>query len=318
MAPPPLRHFTDIASLGQPTIFELLDRSLVLRRQFDDRKYPAQTLVGKLQYNLFYENSTRTNLSFEVAAKRLGAMVSMVPVAASSVHKGESLTDTVLTLAAQGADILVLRATEPGTIHRAIAAVEAEGYPTHIINAGEGALGHPTQGLLDAGTVLHALGRTAKEGLRDITLTIAGDILHSRVAASAIEVFAQLGTTIKLVGPPSLLPPKPPKGVKTMHKDLESGLHGADIVMTLRIQKERMQTGLGLSEVDYHHLFGVTHETLKAAKPNAFVMHPGPMNRGVEIDDAVADDMSRSLIRSQVTQGVVARMAVLEWLHQHV
>lgn len=310
-------HLTDISSLSDATFGALLDRSLTFRGMMDRGASPRPSLQHRLQFNLFYENSTRTNLSFEVAAKRLGAIVSVVPVAASSVHKGESKKDTVLTLCAQGADYLVLRATEPGTIADAIAAIHKDGFSTSIINAGEGALGHPTQGLLDAATVLHAKGRTAAQGLADLTLTICGDIRHSRVAVSAIQAFSRLGMTIRLAGPQSLLPDTPPPGVTALVDDLDAAMAGSDIVMALRIQRERMAGEadvINASDAAFNASFGLNHDRLAKANPGALVMHPGPMNRGVEMDDALADDPDLSLIRSQVTQGVALRMAVLEWL----
>lgn len=308
------RHLTDLASLPDAVFYGALDRSISLREMMDRGAWPLRSLDGRLQFNLFYENSTRTSLSFEVAAKRLGAIVSMVPVAASSIHKGESLEDTVLTLCAQGADYLVLRATERGTISRAITAIEADGWPTCVLNAGEGALGHPTQGLLDAATLLHRLGRRASDGLQDQTLAICGDVLHSRVAASAIEAFSRLGATIRLVGPADLLPRELPEGVSMLMTDLAQGLDGVDVAMALRIQHERIEGAIGLPIDAYHERFGLNHTSLGAAKPNCLVMHPGPMNRGIEMDSALADDPERSLIRSQVRQGVALRMAVLEKL----
>lgn len=311
-----LRHLTDIASLNDETLISLLDRSLEIRDMMDRREYPDLCLAGRLQYNLFYENSTRTNLSFEVAAKRLGAIVSVVPVAASSIHKGESLKDTVLTLCAQGADYLVLRAKEPGTIQTAINAIDMDGWRTSVLNGGEGALGHPTQGLLDAAAILYAKGRKGDDGLDGLTIAICGDVRHSRVAASAIEIFSRLGATIRLAGPQMLLPETRPDDVDSQHTDLDDALTDADIVMGLRIQKERLEAGLGLVERDYHAQYGITYERLRHAKPDALIMHPGPMNRGVEMADDVADDPERSIIRSQVRQGVAIRMAVLERLEQ--
>ena len=308
------RHLTDIATLADEDFFALLDGSLETRRALDAKRAIPTTLTGRLQFNLFFEDSTRTNLSFEVAAKRLGAIVSVVPVAASSLHKGESFEDTVLTLAAQGADALVIRAKAPGTIARAVAALEADGYDTAIINAGEGALGHPSQGLLDAATLLRALGRSAREGLADQVIAICGDIVHSRVAASAIEAFGRLGAKIRLCGPKECLPSAPPEGVEKITGSLEDALAGATVAMALRIQKERLDGALSLSDEAYHERFGLTHERLKNARADALVMHPQPMNRGIEISSALADDLERSLLRSQVTQGVAVRMSILQHL----
>ncbi|WOI52744.1 aspartate carbamoyltransferase catalytic subunit [Parvularcula sp. LCG005] len=310
------RHLTDIASLDDEALLQILERSLTFRRMMDQGRYPKPVLEGRLQFNLFFENSTRTNLSFEVAAKRLGAIVSVVPVAASSVHKGETVDDTVVTLCAQGADYLVIRAAPAGTIASAVSVIERNGYPTSILNAGEGALGHPTQGLLDVSSVLYALKRQPDDRLEDVRLSICGDIRHSRVAASAIEGFSRMGAQITLVGPSQLLPSEKPAGVAAMIEDLGDGIDGADVVMALRIQKERFGADEGLSLDGFHEQFGLNHAKLKRASPDAIVMHPGPMNRGVEISDALADDPERSLIRSQVTHGVATRMAVLEWLEE--
>ena len=310
------RHFTDIATLDHATFEHLMQRSLDYRATLDAGDRIAASLSGKLQFNLFYENSTRTILSFDVAGRRLGATVCSVPVAASSTHKGESHKDTVLTLCAQGADFLVIRAKAPGSIQEAIDAVHADGYRTSVINGGEGAIGHPSQGLLDVGSVLHALNRTPSQGLSDKKLVICGDIVHSRVAASAIEAFARLGARIDVVGPASMLPLSPPAGVSHLSEALDDALPDADLVMTLRIQKERMETTPGLTDHDYHATYGLSHERMRLAKDGALILHPGPMNRGIEITDALADDLSVSLIRSQVTQGVAVRMAILEWLNQ--
>jgi aspartate carbamoyltransferase catalytic subunit len=307
-----LRHLTDISSLPDGVFTTLLDRSLDYRRLMEARGPFPQVLEGFAQVNVFYETSTRTTLSFELAAKRLGAIVAVLPAGISSIQKGETVGDTALTLAAQGTDIIVIRATEPGTITTAIEAVEQDGYPTAIVNAGEGALGHPTQGLLDVATVLRAFDRPAADGLADKVLTICGDIRHSRVAASAIEAFGRLGTTIRLAGPAEFLPESRPAHVAQMTEDMDEGLGGADLVMALRVQRERMGRGEALDPDIFHARYGLTHDRLAAARPEALVLHPGPANRGVEISVELADDLSRSLIRSQVTQGVALRMAVLE------
>ncbi|MGV6819765.1 MAG: aspartate carbamoyltransferase catalytic subunit [Parvularcula sp.] len=308
------RHLTDITSLSDDDFFALLDASLETRQALEANSATSNALSGRLQFNLFFEDSTRTNLSFEVAAKRLGAIVSVVPVAASSLHKGESFEDTVLTLAAQGADALIIRAKAPGTIGRAVTALERDGYNTAVVNAGEGALGHPSQGLLDAATLLRALDRRAQDGLADQTIAICGDIVHSRVAASAIEAFGRLGAKIRLCGPRECLPSAPPEGVEKITESLDDALSEATVAMALRIQKERLDGALSLSDQAYHEHFGLTHARLKIAHSDALIMHPQPMNRGIEISSALADDLDRSLLRSQVSQGVAVRMAILQHL----
>lgn len=307
-------HLTDIASLEADIFIRLIDRALDLRTAIDAGHWPEPVLRDRMLINVFFETSTRTTMSFDIAARRLGAHALTLPVATSSVRKGESLGDTVLTLAAQGADFLVIRAAEPGSIDTAIAALTQDGFPTSVINGGEGALGHPTQGLLDAATVLRALDRRARRGLADTAITICGDIRHSRVAASAIEAFSRLSAEIRLTGPFELLPDPAPRGVALVTPDLEEALHGADFVMALRLQKERMGSHVGLTDAGFHAQYGLSHAVLARAAPKARIMHPGPVNRGIEITDALADDPERSLIRDQVRMGLALRMAVLEWL----
>lgn len=265
---------------------------------------PPQRLAGKTQINLFYEDSTRTNLSFDLAGKKLGADVLNVPVAASSVNKGESLIDTAQTLAAMGAHAMIVRHKEP-LIHKEIAArVDCP-----VINAGDGIREHPTQALLDAATVRAAVG-----GFAGKTIAICGDVRNSRVAGSGALLFKRLGAEVRFVGPAEILPPEGAfPGLPRFHA-LREGLSGADIVMALRFQFERMgETGAEAAR-GYFDRFGLTHRTLAFAKAGAFVMHPGPMNRGVEIDGALADDAERSLILQQVFNGVATRMACLDAL----
>ncbi|MEM9810118.1 MAG: aspartate carbamoyltransferase catalytic subunit [Pseudomonadota bacterium] len=308
-----MKHLTGIGALSDEDITEILSRTLVWDAALETREGLGAPLKGRLLFNLFYENSTRTSLSFQVAATRMGADVISVPVAASSVHKGESLKDTVLTLCAQGADFMVLRASGAGTIETACKAMATFGYPTSVINAGEGAFGHPTQGLLDAATLLKATGRSLSEGLRGLTVAIVGDLLHSRVAASTAPLLARLGAEVRYCGPEAMLPQGDMPGVAMLTTDRAEALAGADVVMALRIQMERLEDGITIDPVDYRRSYGLTREALSHAKPNVFVMHPGPMNRGVEIDTDVADDQARSLILSQVAMGVPTRMAVLEF-----
>lgn len=269
------------------------------------RSAPApQRLAGKTQINLFFEDSTRTNMSFELAGKKLGADVVVVPVSASSVHKGESLVDTSQTLAAMGADIMIVRAKQPD-LHEELDHL----LNCVVLNAGDGVKEHPTQALLDAATIRAEFG--ALEGR---VIAICGDVRHSRVAGSDARLFKRLGAEVRFVGPKSLMPDDDLfTDVKRAHS-LREGLDGAEVVMGLRMQFERMEGDGRETAQGYFEEFGLTHETLKLAKPDAKVMHPGPMNRGVEIDDALADDTERSLILRQVFYGVPTRMACLDAL----
>jgi aspartate carbamoyltransferase catalytic subunit len=310
-----MNHLTDLSGLSDDALLALLDLSLDRRADLDEGRPIPERLKGRLQFNLFYEDSTRTNLSFEVAGKHLGAMVSVVPVAASSVHKGESLRDTVETLCAQGADIVVLRSGESGAVSTAKDAAEDAGYGTAIVNAGEGAFGHPTQALLDAATLMHALSRRAGDGLYGLKDGICGDIRHSRVAASVVPLFLRLGAEVRLCAPQELLPEGTGVFSGALRTTVRSeAIGGADVVMALRVQKERMRDDRYTGSADYHRDYGITYAAMAAAAPGAFVMHPVPMNRGVEIASDIAEDPERSLILSQVRQGVATRIAVLETL----
>jgi aspartate carbamoyltransferase catalytic subunit len=269
------------------------------------RSEPApKCLSGKTQVNLFFEDSTRTNLSFELAGKKLGADIINVPVAASSVHKGESLIDTAKTMAAMSADVMIVRAKEEG-LHQTL----DQSLDCVIINGGAGALEHPTQALLDAATIRSAFGEI--EGL---TVAICGDVRHSRVAGSDTTLFSRLGATVRFVGPAYLMPASDQFPDIERFDTLAGGLKGADVVMGLRMQFERMGDGAKDAARGYYEEFGLTHESIKLAKTGALVMHPGPMNRGIEIEGALADDPDRSLILSQVFYGVAMRMACLDAL----
>jgi aspartate carbamoyltransferase catalytic subunit len=258
-------------------------------------------LAGLTQINAFFENSTRTLFSFEIAGKRLGAQVSNFHPAASSVRKGESLIDTALTLNAMRPDVLIIR-------HEAVGAAAEVGelMDCPVINAGDGAGEHPTQALLDALTIRRRLGR-----IEGVTVAICGDILHSRVAASNMRSLPLLGAKVRLVGPESLLPQG---SALPRFTDLDEGIAGADVVMMLRIQRERMEEDYPDTLTDYHSEYGLTRARLDAHAPDAIVMHPGPMNRGVEIDGELADDPERSAILEQVEAGVAVRMACLDLL----
>lgn len=308
-----MSHLTDIAALDDEDVRQLLTEALRYDRAIASGEDLRAPLHGLLQVNLFYENSTRTSLSFEIAGKRLGAHVVAVPVTASSVHKGESLRDTVLTLGAQGAEILVLRATGAGTVDASRTALAQAGYGTAIVNAGEGAFGHPTQALLDAATLLKALRRSPEDGLEGLVIAIIGDLAHSRVAASCAPLFARLGAEVRLCAPEALLPGAEVPGVGCITTSRDEALTGADVAMALRLQNERFAEDLAVDPATYRQDYGLSMEALSFAKPTAFVMHPGPINRGIEIDTDVADDPARSLILSQVAMGVPTRMAVLRY-----
>ncbi|MBU6398186.1 MAG: aspartate carbamoyltransferase catalytic subunit, partial [Rhodospirillales bacterium] len=252
--------------------------------------------------NLFFEDSTRTRTSFELAGRRLGADVVNMSVATSSVTKGETLLDTAATLNAMNCDLLVVRHKSSGA-----PALLAQKVGASVINAGDGTHEHPTQALLDALTIRRNKGR-----ISGLTVAICGDIAHSRVARSNILLLTMMGNFVRLVGPPTLVPASiGVNGVEIFH-DMQEGLKGADIVMMLRLQKERMTGGLVPSSREFFTYYGLDRKKLAFAKPDALVMHPGPMNRGVEIDSEVADDAGRSRIKEQVEMGVAVRMAVLD------
>lgn len=286
-----------IDSLSNEQIERILDRGL---RWFDynrsDSRGQDKRLHHKLVFNLFYENSTRTAMSFATAAHRLGASPVFFPVEQSSIKKGETFDDTALTLNAMRPDCIVVRHRENGAPQRMAELVDC---PT--INAGDGTNEHPTQALLDALTLQIRLGRI--EGLK---VAICGDIRHSRVARSNAKLLPRLGAEVRLAGPPSLLPEDAPA------MSIDQAIEGADVVMMLRVQRERLEEDLGDGPGEYLERYGLTAKRLARAVPGAVVMHPGPMNRNVEIADDVADDPERSLIRLQVEAGVATRMACLE------
>ncbi len=267
-------------------------------------KTARDLLRGKTLINLFFEDSTRTRTSFELAGKRLGADVINMSVATSSVNKGETLLDTAATLNAMQCDLLVARHDQSGAPSLLAQKVDAA-----VINAGDGMHEHPTQALLDALTIRRRKGR-----LEGLEVAICGDIGHSRVARSNIHLLTAMGSRVRVVGPPTLLPQGVEElGVAVFH-DMRAGLAGVDIVMMLRLQRERMAGGQVPSVREFFRFYGLDEEKLSYARPDALVMHPGPMNRGVEIESRVADDPERSLIREQVEMGVAVRMAVLDTL----
>ena len=303
----PHRHLLGIEGLSRPDIEALLDTAqdyVALSRQVEKK---AATLRGRTQINLFFEPSTRTQSSFEIAGKRLGADVMNMSVSSSSVKKGETLLDTAATLNAMRPDIIIVRHHAAGAVNLLARKVDCS-----VVNAGDGAHEHPTQALLDVLTIRRAKGRI--EGL---VVAICGDILHSRVARSNIICLAALGAFVRLVGPSTLLPAEVERFGVEVASDMRSGLAGADIVMMLRLQRERMSGTFVPSVREYFRYFGLDREKLSFAKPDALVMHPGPMNRGVEIASDVADG-AQSLIREQVEMGVAVRMAVLEALARHL
>jgi aspartate carbamoyltransferase catalytic subunit len=301
------RHLLGIEGLSHAEISGLLDLAedfAKLNRQIEKK---TTALRGRTQINLFFEVSTRTQSSFELAGKRLGADVMNMSTGSSSMRKGETLVDTAITLNAMRPDILVVR-------HHASGAVEllAQKVDCSVINAGDGAHEHPTQALLDALTIRRNKGRI--EGL---TVAICGDILHSRVARSNIILLNTLGARVRVVAPSTLLPAGIERFGVEATGDMREGLRDADIVMMLRLQRERMNGSFVPSSQEYFQYYGLDEAKLAYAKPDALVMHPGPMNRGVEIDSAVADG-AQSLIREQVEMGVAVRMAVLEALSRNL
>jgi aspartate carbamoyltransferase catalytic subunit len=298
----PRRHLLTCEGLTAKEIDSLLDladKAADVNRQVNKKR---DILRGRTLINLFFEASTRTQASFELAGKRLGADVMNMNVSTSSIQKGESLIDTAMTLNAMRPDIIVVR-------HHAAGAVEllSQKVDCSVINAGDGAHEHPTQALLDALTIRRAKGRVS-----GLTVAICGDILHSRVARSNIYVLNALGARVRLVAPSTLLPTGIDRLGAEVYTDMWKGLEGCDIVMMLRLQRERMQGNYVPSTREYYHFFGLDHEKL-----DALIMHPGPMNRGVEIASPIADH-SRSVIREQVEMGVAVRMAVLEALARNL
>jgi aspartate carbamoyltransferase catalytic subunit len=297
------KHLLSIADLNRVEVSALLDLAdtyVDVNKRAEKR---ADVLTGQTQVNLFFESSTRTQSSFEIAGKRLGADVMNMAVATSSISKGETVLDTAMTINAMHPDFLVVR-------HQSSGAVEllAQKVACAVINAGDGQHEHPTQALLDALTIRRRLGT-----LEGLTVAICGDVLHSRVARSNMYLLHMMGVRVRVIAPSTLLPSGVQNFGVEVHQSMREGLHGADVVMMLRLQVERMSGAFVPSLREYYHFFGLTEEKLKFAKPGALVMHPGPMNRGVEIDSSVADG-AQSVIQEQVEMGVAVRMAVLDAL----
>ena len=296
-----LRHLLTLNGLGRARIVALLDRAAALRETWRDGALQP-ILAGRTVMNLFFEDSTRTRTSFELAARRLGAAVINFDIARSSTSKGETLEDTLATLEAMEADAFIVRHKDNGTPARCAAHARRAA----IVNAGDGNHAHPTQGLLDLLTI-----RDHKKDIEGLNVTICGDVRHSRVARSDIDGLAALGAgEIRICGPAPLLPERAEFPRCRIIEDFDTALADCDVVIMLRLQKERMQSALGLAEADYFAAYGLTPERLAKARKDALVMHPGPMNRGVEIADAVADG-SQSVILEQVANGIFVRMAVL-------
>jgi aspartate carbamoyltransferase catalytic subunit len=303
----PHRHLLGIEGLSPQDIEALLDLAeseVEVNRQVEKKK---SVLRGRTLINLFFEASTRTQSSFELAGKRLGADVMNMAVAASSLKKGETLLDTAMTLNAMHPDILVVRHHSAGAVELLAQKVECS-----VVNAGDGAHEHPTQALLDALTIRHRKGRIA-----GLIVAICGDIRHSRVARSNILLLNALGARVRVVAPSTLLPAAVERLGVTAFASMRDGLADADVVMMLRLQRERMSAAYVPSTREYFRFYGLDGDKLAFAKPDAIVMHPGPMNRGVEIDPLVADG-PHSVIREQVEMGVAVRMAVLEALGRHL
>lgn len=303
----PHRHLLGIEKLSRDDILAILDLAedyVDLSRQRDKKK---AILKGLTQINIFFENSTRTQASFELAGKRLGADVMNMSLKTSSIKKGETLVDTAVTLNAMHPDLLVVRHQHSGAV-----GLLAQKVNCAVINAGDGRHEHPTQALLDALTIRRHKGR-----IHRLNVAICGDINHSRVARSNIMLLNKMENRVRVIAPPTLLP----NGIERMgvevYDDMRKGLEGVDVVMMLRLQQERMQGAFVPSTREYYHRYGLDEEKLSHAKPDAIVMHPGPMNRGVEIDPNVADDPKRSVIQEQVEMGVAVRMAVLDLLAQN-
>jgi aspartate carbamoyltransferase catalytic subunit len=302
------RHLLGIEPLSRDaikTILDLSERYVTLNRQSDKH---AGALAGLTQINMFFEASTRTQASFELAGKRLGADVMNMAMAASSLKKGETLIDTAMTLNAMHPDLLVVRHPSSGAVN-----LLADKVNCAVLNAGDGQHEHPTQALLDALTIRRAKGR-----LHRLSIAICGDIAHSRVARSNILLLGKMENRVRLIGPKTLMPSGISEFGVEVFDDMREGLADVDVVMMLRLQRERMDGGFIPSEREYYHRWGLDVDKLSHAKEDAIIMHPGPMNRGVEIDGTLADDIHRSVIQEQVEMGVAVRMAAMDLLARNL
>ncbi|WP_289085741.1 aspartate carbamoyltransferase catalytic subunit [uncultured Sulfitobacter sp.] len=302
------RDLLGIEGLSPDRVSAILDLSesyIALNRNAQKK---SDVLSGRTLILLFFETSTRTRTSFELAGKRLGADVINISVASSAIKKGETLIDTAMTLNAMHPDLLVVRHPQSGAVD-----LLAQKVNCAVLNAGDGRHEHPTQALLDALTIRRAKGR-----LHRLSIAICGDIAHSRVARSNIMLLGKMENRIRLIAPPTLMPAQIGEFGVEVFDDMEKGLKDVDVVMMLRLQKERMDGGFIPSEREYYHRYGLDAEKLAHAKPDAIVMHPGPMNRGVEIDGTLADDINRSVIQDQVEMGVAVRMAAMDLLARNL
>ncbi len=309
-----LTHLLSIEGIPKAILLAILDRAKDFLRSDGLGGFEvvnAPVLSGKTLFNIFFENSTRTRTTFEIAARRLSADIVNLNVNASSTSKGESLLDTIDNLAAMQADMFVVRHSQSGAPYLIARHINQVAPQIHIMNAGDGRHAHPTQALLDMFTIRHYKG-----DFHQLRVAIVGDVLHSRVARSAIHALTTLGAPeIRVIAPKTLMPSGLPEmGVHAFTR-LEEGLEGVDVVMMLRLQNERMRGALLPSPQEYFKHYGLTEAKLRHASPQAIVMHPGPMNRGVEIDSAVADG-AQSVILSQVTFGIAVRMAVMDTLNK--
>lgn len=302
------RHLLGIEHLAPDEITEVLDLADQYAEDNRNSRSHKDVLAGMTQINMFFENSTRTQASFELAGKKLGADVMNMAMQASSIKKGETLIDTALTLNAMHPDLLVVRHPNSGAVD--LLAQKVNGA---VLNAGDGRHEHPTQALLDALTIRRAKGR-----LHRLSVAICGDISHSRVARSNIMLLGKMENRVRLIAPPTLMPSGISEFGVEVFDTMEEGLKDVDVVMMLRLQKERMDGGFIPSEREYFHRYGLDKDKLSHAKEDAIVMHPGPMNRGVEIDGTIADDINRSVIQTQVEMGVSVRMAVMQLLARNL
>ena len=298
------KHLIQIDDLSRSDIEEILALAefyLELNINKDKQEHPLESFT---QINVFFENSTRTLASFALAGKKLGGIVQNIQVSTSSVQKGETLIDTALTLNAMRPDLLVVRHSSSGAVN-----LLSEKVNCSVLNAGDGSHEHPTQALLDFLTIKHRKKKT-----EDLIIAICGDISHSRVARSNIALLCKYNNQVRLIGPSNLLPTSFKDMGLEIYNSMEDGVRGADVIMMLRLQKERMKFGFIPSRREYFNRFGLDNQKLSLAKDDAIVMHPGPMNRGIEIDGIIADDLNRSVIQEQVEIGVALRMAILHLL----
>ncbi len=302
------KHILSIEDLSPLDINLILDRAEKYANQNKLQNKKISKLKGRTLINLFFESSTRTRTSFELAGKRLGADVINMSIEGSAIKKGETLVDTAMTLNAMHPDLMVVRHNESGAVN-----LLAKKVNSSVINAGDGCHSHPTQALLDALTIRRNLKK-----LDGLNVAICGDVMHSRVARSNIQLLNIMGSKVRIVAPSTLIPDSIDKMGVDIYHNMTDGLKNCDIVMMLRLQNERMHGSFVPSTREYYEIFGLNKTSLQKAKPNALIMHPGPMNRGVEIDTEIADNLKQSVIREQVEMGVAIRMACLELLDKSI